>query len=298
MCAAGALRSPLQCPRGMGSRSPPFEKHEGWGSLSYVAARVGQPATETCGGWPRLCCHPDWTAAPGFVGFEAWAFRLLKAWDVGLLQALFHRRQYLRCPLVTARSSPLMLYLGHGQAAASLLWRGILAFHHDQLLPAPAVAGKRAESRLISGRPGIGAAAISLCRRRLRGHARTRAPSDRRARARRSVGGDEGCEAGICATSPWDACVGGPTPISSRFGKRRWSVAASGKPRFYDFVVFSERKRVQKLRYMHRNPVKRGLVMEPQQWCWSSFRHYAYGEEGPVLVNERRKAELRIRKIS
>ena len=28
--------------------------------------------------------------------------------------------------------------------------------------------------------------------------------------------------------------------------------------RFYDFNVWSERKRIEKLRYMHRNPVKRG----------------------------------------
>ena len=70
------------------------------------------------------------------------------------------------------------------------------------------------------------------------------------------------------------------------------------QPRFYDFVVFSEHKRVEKLRYMHRNPVKRGLVREPQDWAWSSFRHYAYDEAGPVLVNEPDKAELRIRKIS
>ena len=68
--------------------------------------------------------------------------------------------------------------------------------------------------------------------------------------------------------------------------------------RFYDFVVFSEKKRVEKLRYMHRNPLKRGLVLEPQQWAWSSFRHYAYDEPGPVLVNEPQKAELRIRKVS
>ena len=68
--------------------------------------------------------------------------------------------------------------------------------------------------------------------------------------------------------------------------------------RFYDFVVFTENKRVEKLRYMHRNPVQRGLVLEPQQWLWSSFRHYAYGEPGPVLVDETRKAELHIRKIS
>ncbi len=70
------------------------------------------------------------------------------------------------------------------------------------------------------------------------------------------------------------------------------------QPRFYDFVVFTEKKRVEKLRYMHRNPVKRGLVLEPQQWLWSSFRHYAYGERGPVMVNEPQKAELRLRKIS
>jgi putative transposase len=70
------------------------------------------------------------------------------------------------------------------------------------------------------------------------------------------------------------------------------------QPRFYDFVVWTERKRVEKLRYMHENPVKRGLVLEPAQWSWSSFRHYAYGESGPVLVNEARRAELRVRQIA
>ena len=30
--------------------------------------------------------------------------------------------------------------------------------------------------------------------------------------------------------------------------------------RFYDFNIWCERKRVEKVRYMHRNPVKRGLV--------------------------------------
>lgn len=65
--------------------------------------------------------------------------------------------------------------------------------------------------------------------------------------------------------------------------------------RFYDFVVWTERKRVQKLRYMHRNPVKRGLVLKPEQWRWSSYRHYAYGETGPVLVNEQIRAELKLR---
>jgi putative transposase len=81
-----------------------------------------------------------------------------------------------------------------------------------------------------------------------------------------------------------------------------WQVAVERgriwQSRFYDFVVFSEHKRAEKLRYMHRNPVKRGLVLQPQDWAWSGFRHYTYYESGPVVVNEPQKAELRIRKIS
>ena len=70
------------------------------------------------------------------------------------------------------------------------------------------------------------------------------------------------------------------------------------QPRFYDFVVFSEKKRVEKLRYMHRNPVKRGLVLKPEQWSWSSYRHYAFEERGPVVVNEPREAKLTKPKMS
>jgi REP-associated tyrosine transposase len=54
--------------------------------------------------------------------------------------------------------------------------------------------------------------------------------------------------------------------------------------RFYDFNVWTERKRIEKLRYMHHNPVKRGLVEQPDQWKWSSFRAYFYRERGLVRV--------------
>ena len=58
--------------------------------------------------------------------------------------------------------------------------------------------------------------------------------------------------------------------------------------RYYDFNVWSEKKRVEKLRYIHRNPVRRGLVAKPEDWPWSSFGHYATGEEGRdrILVDE------------
>jgi putative transposase len=55
--------------------------------------------------------------------------------------------------------------------------------------------------------------------------------------------------------------------------------------RFYDFNVCSKEKRIEKLRYIHRNPVKRGLVTTPEERKWSSFRSYACGEEGLVKVN-------------
>ncbi len=56
--------------------------------------------------------------------------------------------------------------------------------------------------------------------------------------------------------------------------------------RFYDFNVWTEKKRVEKLRYMHRNPVPRGLVAEPDDWRWSSYRFYLLGEPGLVRVHE------------
>jgi putative transposase len=54
--------------------------------------------------------------------------------------------------------------------------------------------------------------------------------------------------------------------------------------RYYDFNVYSARKHVEKLRYIHRNPVRRKLVEQPQDWHWSSFRHYATGERGTVEI--------------
>ena len=54
--------------------------------------------------------------------------------------------------------------------------------------------------------------------------------------------------------------------------------------RYYDFNVWSEEKRVEKLRYIHRNPIERGLVQKPEDWPWSSYRHYLTGETSPVEI--------------
>ena len=55
--------------------------------------------------------------------------------------------------------------------------------------------------------------------------------------------------------------------------------------RFYDFNVWSGKKRIEKLNYMHMNPVKRGLVEDPKMWVWSSYRFYQYGKKSACTPN-------------
>ena len=54
--------------------------------------------------------------------------------------------------------------------------------------------------------------------------------------------------------------------------------------RYYDHNIPDHETFMEKLRYIHRNPVMRGLVEKPEDWAWSSFRHYANGEAGVVEI--------------
>jgi putative transposase len=64
-------------------------------------------------------------------------------------------------------------------------------------------------------------------------------------------------------------------------------------PRYYDFNIYSEKKRIEKLRYIHRNPVTRGLVQQPEEWTWSSFHHWATGDSGIVEIESHWTARRR-----
>ena len=55
--------------------------------------------------------------------------------------------------------------------------------------------------------------------------------------------------------------------------------------RFYDFNVRSLKKRVEKLHYMHMNPLKRKLVDHPKDWPWSSFSFYSNLKHGLIRVD-------------
>jgi putative transposase len=71
--------------------------------------------------------------------------------------------------------------------------------------------------------------------------------------------------------------------LKQRFSKTRTEEWV-WESRYYDFNVWSEDKRPEKMVYMHKNPVRDGLVASPEFWRWSSYRSYAYLEEGPVTL--------------
>jgi putative transposase len=65
--------------------------------------------------------------------------------------------------------------------------------------------------------------------------------------------------------------------------------------RYYDLNVRNYPQFVEKLRYIHRNPVKAGLCERPEEWEWSSFRHYATGCVGVVEIESEWTARRRER---
>ena len=79
-----------------------------------------------------------------------------------------------------------------------------------------------------------------------------------------------------------------PRPCRCAFCSDRTGVTTGSHPfwqaRYYDFNVWSKQKIEEKVRYMHFNPVERGLVSSPEDWEWSSARHYQTGIEGVVEI--------------
>jgi len=54
--------------------------------------------------------------------------------------------------------------------------------------------------------------------------------------------------------------------------------------RYYGFNIFNERKLLEKLQYMHANPVKAKLAECPCDWGYSSARYYEQGSSVGVQL--------------
>ena len=54
--------------------------------------------------------------------------------------------------------------------------------------------------------------------------------------------------------------------------------------RFYDMNILWGKKQMEKLNYLHGNPVQRRRVSSPELWPWSSFRFYNFGDDSILKV--------------
>ncbi len=61
------------------------------------------------------------------------------------------------------------------------------------------------------------------------------------------------------------------------------AATAFWQKRYYDRNVVGQ-EFTEKLKYIHRNPVKRKLVDRPEDWKWTSYRNYASGENCGVGI--------------
>ena len=75
---------------------------------------------------------------------------------------------------------------------------------------------------------------------------------------------------------PWmeDRRLGGP--CAHRFWQRGGG---------YDRNLRSVRDVHEKIRYIHANPVRRGLVRRPEEWFWSSAATYETARPGPIPLD-------------
>ncbi|MBV6478800.1 MAG: hypothetical protein HGGPFJEG_01557 [Ignavibacteria bacterium] len=55
--------------------------------------------------------------------------------------------------------------------------------------------------------------------------------------------------------------------------------------RFDDVVIITDRVLRTKVNYVHYNPVKAGLVLNPEDWKYSSARNYMFGDHSIIEVN-------------
>ena len=53
----------------------------------------------------------------------------------------------------------------------------------------------------------------------------------------------------------------------------------------YDRNIYSVEELHEKIKYIHNNPVRRGLVERPEDWPWSSCRAWMTGIDEPIRID-------------
>ncbi len=81
--------------------------------------------------------------------------------------------------------------------------------------------------------------------------------------------------------------------LARREGRRTAKEEPFWQARYFDHNVRNYAGFVTQLRYIHRNPVKRGLCKVAEEYQWSSFRAWSSGEIGIVEIENEWTARWR-----
>ena len=54
---------------------------------------------------------------------------------------------------------------------------------------------------------------------------------------------------------------------------------------FHPQLIQSEEMLLQKIVYIHQNPIKRGLVDRPEEWRYSSARNFICGDSSVIEID-------------
>jgi REP-associated tyrosine transposase len=107
----------------------------------------------------------------------------------------------------------------------------------------------------------------------------------------------------------WHAVIFPPCPLTiskvmkviksrstSRLRRDRGITGEFWQARFYEHALRTVKEYHDCLRYIHGNPVKRGLVSRPEEWKWSSIHCYGGSQEPALRVDRvRLPSDLRAR---
>ena len=162
------------------------------------------------------------------------------------------------------------------------------SIRHFLLFPSPSVIYHRCKPTNLRVSIRASAAQFQASSLRVRGHAGAYSSP-----AQRTGTGHPGRCAEIVE-------AGGSAPLPKMGGPFKPGFGLTGEQhfwqkRYYDFNIRNYPQFVEKLRYIHRNPVKAGLCERPEDWEWSSFRHYATRSEGRVEIESEWTARKRER---
>jgi putative transposase len=68
-----------------------------------------------------------------------------------------------------------------------------------------------------------------------------------------------------------------------RLAKGRGHRGTVWQERYFDFILRKVKDFWEKMEYIHQNPVAAGLAARPEEWKWSSCRHYVSRDTVPVI---------------